>query len=167
MNKILFLEDDQSLRASLVIDFQEKGYATFEASKIAELPSEIIDYAVIDLRLNGDFGLNAISKILENSPNCKIVILTGYGSISTAVEALKLGAINYLSKPVSSEQIEMALLGKRDDFDKNLENMPTLSQKEHEYIDYVLTQNNGNISRTAKILGLHRQSLQRKLKKYP
>ena len=167
MKKILFLEDDQSFRASLVADFKDKGYKTYEASKISQLPDEVIDFAVIDLRLNGEFGLNAVPKILSNSPECKIVVLTGYGSISTAVEAMKIGAINFLSKPVSSNQVEFALLEKSDEGSLPLDEMPTLSKKEHEYIEYVLTQNNGNISRTAKVLGLHRQSLQRKLKKYP
>lgn len=164
--KILFLEDDIRLRRSLAQEFQDKGYEVFEADSLAVIPKEPFDFAVLDMRLNGESGLNAISAIKSLSPHCQIVILTGYGSIASTVEAIKLGARDYLVKPVDADILEKALLGiKTTSSEEN--SIPSLSQHEHEYIDYVLTQNKGNISKTAKDLGLHRQSLQRKLKKRP
>jgi two-component system response regulator RegA len=91
--------------------------------------------------------------------------LSGYGSITTAVEAVKRGATDYLTKPASFELIEAALMGRRTKAGEDLKT-PSLSEIEHEYIDFLLTKNQGNITKTAKELGLHRQSLQRKLKKY-
>lgn len=168
--KVLILEDDLSLAQSLSQEFNEHGYEVHMATQFSEVPQNVIfDFAVIDLRLKGEFGLNIIEQLKDASPECRIVILTGYGSITTAVEAVKLGAVDYLTKPASFEKIEQALLGKKLELGptpKEGLQAPSLSQIEHEYIDYMLTKNKGNISKTAKDLGLHRQSLQRKLKKY-
>lgn len=169
MKKILFVEDDLRLRKSLVLDFQDRGYQTFEAASISEIPeTEKFDYAVIDLRLPGESGLDALKKVLNHNPLCRAVVLTGYGSIATAVEGIKRGAHNYLTKPISAELLEETLVSDRTPDQTSLETPVTpLSRHEHEYIEFVLNRNNGNISKTAKELGLHRQSLQRKLKKYP
>ncbi len=164
---VLILEDDESLAKSLAREFQDHGYTVECFETISDFASSnSFDFAVIDLRLSGGgFGLNAIDPIRVKSPNCRIVILSGYGSISTAVEAVKRGAIDYLTKPASFKEIEAALLGKRLSQDPEFRTQ-SLSEVEHEHIDFVLTKNDGNISRTARELGLHRQSLQRKLKKY-
>lgn len=170
--KVLILEDDLRLAKSLEQDFLDHGYDVFLAQNIAALEnifafkdSEFTD-AVIDLRLtNGEFGLDAIAQLKELSKNIRIVVLSGYGSITTAVEAVKRGATDYLTKPASFLEIAKALNGQRvagtSEFHRR-----SLTEVEHEYIDFVLTKNEGNISQTAKDLGLHRQSLQRKLKKY-
>lgn len=163
---LLIVEDDQRLRDSIAIEFSEKGYAVSTADSIKTIETKNYEFAIVDMRLNGASGLNVVEHLKQISPNCRIVILTGYGSISTAVEAIKLGAINYLTKPADIDKIEQALLGKTVENAKQKQPI-TLSQQEHEYIEYVLTQNDGNISKTAKALGLHRQSLQRKLKKMP
>lgn len=165
MKRLLILEDDIGLAKSLKRDFEDNGYTVMIAEKLSDIHPQNLDFAILDLRLSGEFGLDAISKIKEASPDCHIVILSGYGSITTAVEAVKRGAIDYLTKPASFESIEAALLGKRTEFEDNLKT-PSLSEVEHEYIDFLLTKNQGNITKTAKDLGLHRQSLQRKLKKY-
>lgn len=162
---ILILEDDLSLAKSLKRDFEDNGYKAVLASKLSEINPKNLDFAILDLRLSGEFGLDAISQIKKHSPGCRIVILSGYGSITTAVEAVKRGAIDYLTKPASFELIEAALKGVRTQFEEDLKT-PSLSEVEHEYIDFLLTKNQGNITKTAKDLGLHRQSLQRKLKKY-
>ena len=163
--KILILDDDERFAKTMGREFSDHAYLPTVALKIAEIPDGHFDFAVVDMRLVGEFGLDAIDVILKRSPNCRIAILSGYGSVAGAVEAIKRGAVDYLLKPASFSQIENALLEKNQTSHPELE-VPSLSQAEHEYIDYVLTQNSGNITRTAKALGLHRQSLQRKLKKY-
>jgi two-component system response regulator RegA len=170
---VLILEDDLRLAKSLLKEFIEHGYKATTAESLADFlikleadKTLLLDFAVLDLRLSkGGNGLEALEKILQIFPQCRLVVLTGYASVVTAVEAVKKGAVDYLTKPASFQQIEAALLGQR-----KLENLdlkrPSLDQIEHEYIDFVLQGNNGNISKTARDLGLHRQSLQRKLKKY-
>jgi two-component system response regulator RegA len=166
---LLILEDDKGLREVLAADFEDKGFDVFQAEQLRDVANKKFDFAIIDLRLNGESGLQIIESLLELNPHCRIVVLTGFGSIATAVEAMKLGAINYLTKPANSEQIEEAF----EASEINKESVASkakrisLSQNEHEYINFVLTQNSGNISKTARELGLHRQSLQRKLKKNP
>ncbi len=166
-NRVLILEDDLRLAKSLSREFEDHHYDVEIAESISDIQTKSqFGFAVIDLRLSGgEFGLNAIDLILTSSPACRIVILSGYGSIATAVEAVKRGAVDYMTKPASFKDIEAALLGKRSaplpDFKTQ-----SLSEVEHGHIDFVLTKNEGNISKTAKELGLHRQSLQRKLKKY-
>ena len=167
--KILILEDDVNLANALTKDFVSHNYDVDTIHSIERYNVHYkYDYAIIDIRLKqGELGLNFIDLLLKGSPSCRVVILTGYGSVVTAVEAIKKGAVNYLMKPSSFKQIEAALLGTSSIRISSEEfSVPTLSQVEHEHIDFVLTQNNGNISKTAKDLGLHRQSLQRKLKKY-
>jgi len=165
--QVLILEDDVRLAMSLKKDFEDHNYNVTIANRILDIPKdEVFTHAVVDLRLsNGDFGLDVIEGLKNKNPEMKIVVLTGYGSITTAVEAVKRGAIDYLTKPASFSEIDQALNGKRlkpeADFKRR-----SLSEVQREYIDFVLTKNQGNISKTAKDLGLHRQSLQRKLKKY-
>jgi two-component system response regulator RegA len=166
---LLILEDDKGLREVLAADFTDKGYVVTQAEHLKDIPDIHFDFAIIDLRLSGESGLQIVEVMHVKYPECKIVVLTGFGSIATAVEAMKLGAVNYLTKPATIEQVEEAFKSqssrpvKEEDHLKRI----SLSQNEHEYINFVLAQNNGNISKTARELGLHRQSLQRKLKKYP
>lgn len=165
--KILILEDDLLLSKSLSREFEDHGYQVETAIAVSQINVESdYDFAVVDLRLShGEFGLNAIEIILKRSTKCRIVILSGYGSIATAVEAVKKGAVDYITKPASFKDIEAALLGTRSMPNPHFKTQ-SLSEVEHEHIDFILTKNEGNITKTAKELGLHRQSLQRKLKKY-
>jgi two-component system response regulator RegA len=168
--KVLIVEDDHGLLKVLTSDFKDRGFEVCAVNEIGGIPEGKFDYAVIDLRLNGESGLSVIHKLKEFNEGIKIVILTGFGSIATAIEAIKLGASDYLTKPAHFEQILSALEnGAQVDVDHNIinEKRLSLSRNEYEYINYVLEQNKGNISQTAKELGLHRQSLQRKLKKNP
>ena len=165
--QILILEDDVRLAKSLKKDFEDHDYDVTIANRILDIPKdEVFSHAVVDLRLSGgDFGLDVIEGFKSKNPEIKIVVLSGYGSITTAVEAVKRGAVDYLTKPASFSEIDQALNGKRVKPEADFKRR-SLSEVEHEYIDFVLTKNEGNISKTAKDLGLHRQSLQRKLKKY-
>ncbi len=168
--RLLIVEDDPNFRETLAIEFQERHYRLETAADSSSLESvlkeiEHFRFALVDLRLKGDSGLDLIASILFHSPTCRVVILTGYGSIATAVEAVKRGAVNYLTKPATIERIEQALWmdGETRSID---ENEPlSLDRHEQEYLEYVLLQCQGNISQAARWLGIHRQSLQRKLKR--
>ncbi|MCP4005108.1 MAG: response regulator [bacterium] len=170
---MLILEDDERFAETLATEYRDRGYRVDCANGLASLralPEFPYDYAIVDLRLRSDSGLNAIPIIKEFSPKARILILTGYGSIATAVRATKLGAFNYLTKPVDVDDIERAFSsdGHRpsDARDTEDETGLSLARHEREYIEYVLAECDGNISRAARRLGLHRQSLQRKLRKY-
>lgn len=165
--RLLLLEDDLRLRSALRDDFDDRGYEVFTAASLQECEGRGFDFAVVDLRLLGESGLKALPILKQANPECRMVVLTGYGGVASAVEAIKLGALNYLNKPASADLIEAALLDQLKESTAQEPALPSLDRHEHEYIDFVLTQNEGNISKTAKQLGLHRQSLQRKLKKYP
>lgn len=164
---LLIVEDDKSFARTLALEFSDRGYETAVVHSLADLEAlspEAPRFAIVDLRLGADNGLSAVEKILTLSPACRIVMLTGYGSIATAVKAVKLGAANYLTKPAAMELIEKALWV---DLAAD-EGVPaSLARHEREYIEFVLAQCGGNITKAADWLGLHRQSLQRKLRKYP
>lgn len=126
------------------------------------------DFAVLDLNLDGSSGLKLIGPVRQSSPDCRILVLTGYASISTAVDAIKLGADQYLAKPVEVDAIVRALLEEQtpDDEDAGGETL-SVSRLEWEHIQRVLAENDGNISATARALKMHRRTLQRKLAKRP
>ncbi|HEX8520771.1 MAG TPA: response regulator, partial [Tepidisphaeraceae bacterium] len=125
--------------------------------------------AIVDLRMPGMTGLELIDALVKIDAAMQILVLTGYGSIATAVEAVRLGAIDYLSKPVDTEQILAAF--DRDGETAGLaavsETPPSLARVEYEHIQRVLSECGGNISEAARRLGIHRRSLQRKLTKLP
>lgn len=169
--RLLIAEDDRNFAETLMLEFSDRGYdvdivhsmATFNAKAWTHL-----DYAIVDMRLGTDHGIDLVEVLHQRYPTCQIVMLTGYGSIATAIKAVKLGATNYLTKPASIAQIESALRG--SDFVQSAQppepQAPSLARHEREYIESVLSECNGNISQAARVLGLHRQSLQRKLRKF-
>ncbi len=175
---LLIVEDDPRFADTLSSEFSDRGYEVSRVeslNELSELGVEVIDRAIVDLRLRRDSGLDALSQIKERWPDSTVVVLTGYGSIATAVQAVKLGAHNYLTKPVEIDQIERAFTGEPGlDISEEGDGVPdeggdqfqTLARHEREYIEYVLAECDGNISQAARRLGLHRQSLQRKLRKY-
>jgi two-component system response regulator RegA len=168
---LLIVEDNDRFAETLASEFRDRGYAVQRAcdlSSITAIKNLDVDFAVVDLRLGADSGLDAIQVILARSPRAKIVVLTGYGSIATAVKATKLGAIGYLMKPADVDQVERALHGEEIEEDEVPipSEFQSLYRHEREYIEFVLAECNGNISQAARRLGLHRQSLQRKLRKY-
>jgi two-component system response regulator RegA len=166
---LLIVEDDARFAETLAAEFRDRGYAVEAVGGLAELDSvdgEAVDYAIVDLRLRQDSGLDAISKIAQRWPGVRVVVLTGYASIATAVQATKLGAVNYLTKPVDIDAIERAFQEDEDDPIEVPREFQSLARHEREYIEFVLAECGGNISQAARRLGLHRQSLQRKLRKY-
>jgi two-component system response regulator RegA len=168
--RLLIAEDDRSFRDTLAVEFRERHYEVTSVGSVSEFENQAckrFDLAVIDLKLGPESGLTLLERLLDESPKVRAVVLTGYGSIATAVKAVKLGAANYLAKPASIEQIESALLDQQSDSEPEDFNVPSLARHEREYIEYVLERCQGNISKAAKELGIHRQSLQRKLRKYP
>ncbi len=168
---LLIVEDNDRFAETLASEFCDRDYSVARASDLATLEALNpvgVQYAIVDLRLGADSGLDAIQKILDHAPNARVVVLTGYGSIATAVKATKIGAIGYLMKPTDVDEIERALLN-GDETDTEVP-IPTefqsLYRHEREYLEFVLAECDGNISQAARRLGLYRQSLQRKLRKY-
>jgi two-component system response regulator RegA len=168
---LLIVEDNVRFADTLATELKDRGYAVESVGSLAAVkesdPSRF-RYAIVDLRLRQDSGLDVIQEIKRQSPHTHIVVLTGYGSIATAVQATKLGAAHYLTKPVEIDDVERAL--HTDELANDEVPIPTefqsLYRHEREYIEFVLAECEGNISQAARRLGLHRQSLQRKLRKY-
>jgi len=168
---LLIVEDNDRFAETLGSELTDRGYTVQRARDLSEVDAIRnldVDFAVVDLRLGADSGLDAIQKILARSPRARIVVLTGYGSIATAVKATKLGAVGYLMKPTDVDQVERALHEEEDEEGEIPipAEFQSLYRHEREYIEFVLAECEGNISQAARRLGLHRQSLQRKLRKY-
>jgi two-component system response regulator RegA len=169
---ILVVEDDDAFRTILVGAFRERG---FEAEGVADGASAIRaaerdspEMAVVDLRLPDQSGLEVVKALKAIDQATSIVVLTGYGSIATALESVRLGATHYLTKPTDADRILAAFqhglaLRPRD----LTSDPPSLARVEWEHLNRVLTDCGGNISEAARQLGMHRRSLQRKLAKYP
>ena len=173
MNKLLIIEDDKSLAQILQRRLINHGFEVqmshdkTQALLMARqwLPTHIL----LDMKLDSENGLSLIEPLKQTVPSSTLVLLTGYASIATAVEAIRLGADNYLTKPANTQTLLQALSMEPANIDHLIEDEPTLSPKrlEWEHIQQVLTANNGNVSATARQLGMHRRSLQRKLIKRP
>ena len=165
--KMLILEDDSRLRDSLRLEAEDHGFEVVALGSLRELletPVHDFDQAIVDLKLGSDSGIDALNYLVERAPTCRVLILTGYASVATAVLAVKKGAVNYLAKPCSFSMI-LAALDEGPSFSQAPET-PSLARIEREHIEQVIVQNGGNITRAAKALGIHRQSLQRKLRKF-
>ncbi|MBE2257888.1 MAG: response regulator transcription factor [Candidatus Accumulibacter sp.] len=170
---LLLVDDDDVFRRVLARALDRRGYAVTVAasvdSAIAKVREQSPEYAVVDLKMPGDSGLVLIEKLLELDANTRIVMLTGYASIATAVEAIKLGAIHYLAKPCDADQLVAALnkssIG--DSATPVAASPLSVDRLEWEHIQRVLAEHQGNVSATARALKMHRRTLQRKLGKRP
>lgn len=174
MKSIILVDDEDFFRKRLVKAFTRRGFTTFEAANYNEALPIISKHkpqlALIDLKMPGKNGLELIRDVRGVVPTMKIVVFTGYGSIATAIDAVKLGALAYISKPADVEEILKAFDIINDPnitVNSDSITVPSLARAEWEHINRVLTDCGGNISRTAQKLGIHRRSLQRKLLKYP
>jgi two-component system response regulator RegA len=163
---------EQAVSDTLVPALVARGFAVDVAhtatGALAAAARRSPHYAVVALKLPDESGLRLIAALLEQDPATRIVVVTAYPSIETAVEAIKLGAVHYLVKPVSADRVIAALLRDGGDPDIPLHDRPmSVHRVEWEYIHHMLLENNGNISATARALAIHRRTLQRKLRKHP
>ena len=168
---LLLVDDDATFRTVLSRALEKRGFAVTLAENVEQaLPlanANPPEYAVVDLKMDGASGLVLVKKLHELDAATRIVMLTGYASIATAVEAIKLGATQYLSKPANADEI-VAAFGHNASADVQLEAQPaTVERLEWEHIQRILHENGDNISATARILNMHRRTLQRKLAKRP
>ncbi len=174
MTSILLVDDEVFFRERLGRAFELREYEVFLAENYDQamviVEKNRPQMAVVDLRMPGKSGLDLIKDAMALHPDMRIVVLTGYGSIATATEAVKLGAISFLPKPADvddilnafSQNTDLKLPEAEEDFQA-----PSLARMEWEHINRVLHDCKGNISASAKKLGLHRRTLQRKLNKFP
>jgi two-component system response regulator RegA len=169
---LLLVDDDVTFCQVLSAALERRGFAVHVAHSVSEgftaAEGDPPEYAVIDLKMPGPSGLELVKKLKELDAHTRIVVLTGYASIATAVEAIKLGAIHYLAKPADADEIVAAFQRDSGNAAVAVEVKPLpLSRLEWEHIQKVLTESGGNISETARRLGMHRRTLQRKLAKRP
>jgi two-component system response regulator RegA len=168
---LLVVDDDDRLRERLTEAFAERGYRTLAAANhdaaIELAKAHVIHRAVVDLRMPGPHGLVVVQDLLALHPGVAIVVLTGYGSIATAVEAVRLGARDYLTKPANADQIVAAFEPDPSPSGDLAFEVPTLAKLEREHIERVLRECKGNVSKAARVLGMHRRTLQYKLAKFP
>lgn len=170
---ILLIEDDAVFAQVMTRALQRRDFAVVHASDIDAARMAIVrhdhDYAIVDLNLGGHSSLELIPLLKEKRPDSPILMLTGYASIATAVEAIKLGADNYLAKPADANDILAALTATSEQAQRALPIQQPMSVRrlEWEHIQKVLKENDGNISATARQLNMHRRTLQRKLQKKP
>jgi len=170
---ILVVDDDHVFRTRLVRAFADRGLDALGAATaeeaIAAASEDSPELAVVDLRMPDRSGLEVVRELKARDPTTNVVVLTGYGSIATALEAVRLGATHYLTKPADADEILRAF--DRASLEPSSqgppEQGPSLARAEWEHIQRVLTDCQGNVSQAARLLGVHRRSLQRKLSKRP
>ncbi|MGJ8689906.1 MAG: response regulator transcription factor [Gammaproteobacteria bacterium] len=171
---ILVVEDDEMFARVICRAMQQRGFQTEHAESVdvalTQMQSQHFDLAVLDLNLGGHSSLPLIASLKQRFPAIRILVLTGYASIATAVDAIKLGADNYLAKPADADEILAALLGdsvKTQEENNDIQEPMSVRRLEWEHIQKILKENDGNISETARQLKMHRRTLQRKLQKRP
>jgi two-component system response regulator RegA len=173
---LLMVDDDREFRERLARALEVRGCRVTTASEPLAArqlwDAAEFDAAIVDLRLDTDSGLRLIPGLRQRRPEARIVVLTGFGSIGTAMEAGRLGVTEYFTKPVDVDRLHAVLRGRREGEpegspDASEVEVPSLDLVEWEHIQRVLSACDGNVSRTARLLGIDRRSLQRKLSKYP
>ncbi|MGF1468844.1 MAG: response regulator transcription factor [Sandaracinaceae bacterium] len=170
---VLVVDDDERFRERLARAFERRGWEVRQAASgeqaLGLAAVERPEHVVLDLRMEGMSGLEVLRRLHALDPESTIVVLTGYGSIATALEAVRRGAVHYLTKPADIDEILQAFQ-RGSTAGGPVEppsTVPSLARAEWEHIQRVLTDCDGNISRAARLLGLHRRTLQRKLAKFP
>lgn len=170
---LLLVDDDQRFRERLAEALRARGLAVTTAADPEEARERLAGVAfegiVTDLRMPGAVGLQFVKELCEASPQSRVVVLTGYGTIATAVEAMRLGAKHYLMKPCNADQLLAAFeVGEPALSEAEIApQIPSLARLEREHIERVLVECDGNVSKAARVLGIHRRTLQYKLAKFP
>jgi two-component system response regulator RegA len=168
-NSLLVLDDDAPFRQRLARAMEKRGFAPVMAETVAEglaiVRSTPPAYAVVDLRLEDGNGLDVVEALRELRPDSKVIVLTGYGAIATAVAAVKIGATDYLSKPADADDVAKALLSIGDDKPLPPDNPMSADRVRWEHIQRVFELCDRNVSETARRLSMHRRTLQRILAK--
>jgi two-component system, response regulator RegA len=166
---LLLVDDDEPFVKRLAKAMERRGFVTETAQSVAEgrakAQANPPAYAVVDLRLEDGNGLDVIETLRERRPDCRIVVLTGYGAIATAVAAVKIGAVDYLSKPADANDVTNALLAKGEVMPLPPENPMSADRVRWEHIQRVYEMCDRNVSETARRLSMHRRTLQRILAK--
>jgi len=169
---LLLVDDDPTFCVVLEQALNKRGFEVHSATdvetgiKVAETVEP--EYAVIDLRIGQESGLVLVRRLHELDANTRIVMLTGFASIATAVEAIKLGAVHYLAKPADTDEIVAALHKDQGDELVEIKEKPlSVRRLEWEHLQKIIVEHGGNISAAARALGMHRRTLQRKLEKRP
>ena len=166
---ILLVDDDEPFVKRLAKAMEKRGFLPDTAQSVAEGRAKAIAnppaYAVVDLRLEDGNGLDVIEALREKRPDCRIVVLTGYGAIATAVAAVKIGAVDYLSKPADANDVTHALLAMGEALPLPPENPMSADRVRWEHIQRVYEMCDRNVSETARRLSMHRRTLQRILAK--
>ncbi|WP_373182692.1 response regulator transcription factor, partial [Halomonas campaniensis] len=170
--RLLIVDDDEMFCHVLDRALSRRGYRVLVAHDAEQALTLAHQHrpelATLDLKLEHESGLKLLPELLEIVPECRVVVLTGYSSIATAVEAIKLGAVNYLCKPADAEEVLVAFSKEGGDPETEVaEQPPSINRIAWEHIQKVLQEHDGNISATARALGMHRRTLQRKLQKRP
>lgn len=171
---MLLVEDDEVFAQVICRAMRQRGYEIQHACSLEDginaINSASYDHAVLDLNLGGHSSLPLIPMLKKRNPEMQILVLTGYASIATAVDAIKLGASNYLAKPADADEILAALVQDSEPLSEQsaaIQEPMSVRRLEWEHIQKVLKENDGNISETARQLKMHRRTLQRKLQKRP
>lgn len=168
-NSLLIVEDDDVLRDRLAIAMQKRGFEVRKASSVAEglaeIEQDVPGFAVIDLRLLDGSGLDIVASLQNHDPEARAIILTGYGDIPTAVAAVHFGAVDYIAKPATANEIVDVLLAPKDQNPPAPSNpiLPEAARIQH--IEHVFHKADDNVSRAARLLSMHRRTLQRILKR--
>ena len=169
---LLVVDDDATFCRVLAAALEKRGFAVRTAHDVEQAydiaRQEPPEFVVLDLKMPGESGLALVQRLKQLDDHTRIVVLTGYASVATAVEAIKLGATHYLTKPADADEIVQAFWQQDGNADIPVgDQRPSVDRLEWEYIQRVLNECDGNISATARTLGMHRRTLQRKLQKRP
>jgi two-component system response regulator RegA len=166
---LLLVDDDEAFLKRLARAMERRGFQVEVAGSVAQAITAIGTrppaYAVVDLRLGDGNGLDVVEKLHERRPDARVIVLTGYGAIASAVAAVKIGAIDYLSKPADAAEVTQALLARGGELPQPPENPMSADRVRWEHIQRVYEMCDRNVSETARRLGMHRRTLQRILAK--
>jgi two-component system, response regulator RegA len=169
---LLLVDDDAAFRGALGAALRRRGFAVTLAASPEEAEAkarqQVFEYALVDVRMPGGSGIDLCAKLRQIDDGTRIVVLTGYGTIAGAVEAMRAGAADYLTKPADAATCERALLGRpAAPAAEEEDDLPSLERVEYEYLQRVLADCGGNVSEAARRLKMHRRSLQRKIGRQP